>query len=138
MNPAYLLSLLLVALVAAAFWVGVTKARLMSAAETICIAGGVLTSVTLVALLVGSFAGATGSPVTVETTQFMVERTPYRVVISAFDQEATLKDAFTMAAAQGITRVKRTTQRNAWGVELSSPPNQPTLTPVFMDMEAAR
>lgn len=81
------------------------------------------------AILIGfSFGAPYGNPVHVETSAYRLEKTPYRVIITAFDKEVVFTDAYTVAKADQIAAVRKSIPKNAWGIELDS---SITIKPVF-------
>ena len=131
MNTTFLLIELFVLLATIGGVAIIVQANEVSANHAFGLTGAIVGSIASVVLLVYGLRGNGGSPIVTETTEFSVERTPYRIVVSAFDQETTFKDAYSVANAEHITTVIRTVKRNAWGIELASAPHQPTISPVF-------
>ena len=75
-----------------------------------------------------SFGAPHGNPVHVETSAYRLEKTPYRVIITAFDKETVFTDAYTVARADQIVAVRKSIPKNVWGIELDS---SVTIKPVF-------
>jgi hypothetical protein len=128
MNTTYLLLTLIVIAIAVGGWIVAIYSSYNSTTETVGVATGIIGSIVSLALVLASFGG-NGTPTTDETTSFSLERTPYRVILKAFDREVTFTDAFTVANADRIERVRRTTQHNAWGLEVGNP----TIAAVFKE-----
>lgn len=124
--PPILLALLLVTL----FTVGCWYVYARWEPEWVAI-GGILGVVVSIALLIVSFSAPSGAPHIDQTTHFLIERTTYRAVVSAYELERTYKDAYTMTHLSDIVAVKRVTQHNAWGIDLNAP--APTLEVVFRE-----
>ncbi len=117
MNTTYLLIMFLVLLATIGGWVLAVRARDGSHWEAIGVLGGVASGLATLGMLMASFGGTCGTPpIVTDTAAFAVEKTPYRVIVKAFDRETTFTDAFTVANAARIKSVRLTVQRNAWGI----------------------
>lgn len=61
-----------------------------------------------------------GASTTTDTSNFRLEKTPYRVIVTAFDKETVFTDAYTVAKADQVKAVRKSISKNVWGVELDS------------------
>lgn len=74
-----------------------------------------------VSFLIVTLVGSWGAPVIAETTDFLIEKTPYRIIVHAFSRETQFKDAYLVNSVEKIAKIRLTVERNAWGCETGAP-----------------
>ena len=72
-----------------------------------------------VACLVFSLVAQQGEPLVTDTKNFRIEKTPYRVIITAMGRECVYTDAYTVANADKIVGMCQKMPLNAWGVGMT-------------------
>lgn len=73
----------------------------------------------LIAIIIIIISIICGGPTTIQPTRYLIEKTPYRLIISTDVAERTFTDAYSVANADHIAKVCIERDHNFWGSEVN-------------------